>query len=146
MHAKCVANRGEDIPEYLGVHFFKTSVRFALTVGKVYPVLGLELYRGFLFVLVPDNTERRWPQWKPNELFEFNMSDIPADWHFRCYPPGSPQRQSGWVARWGYRLLVESDEHRDGLGDRDPGALEIFASELQRVEHGPDGSPDIPRA
>lgn len=56
---------------------------FALTVGDVYPVLGMELHRGFLYVLVPDNTERRWPQWMPDELWssdcrEFRLAGISA--------------------------------------------------------------------
>jgi hypothetical protein len=142
MRCRCVGNRGENIPQYFEVRVYKPTTRFALTVGEVYPVLGMELHRGFLYVLVPDNTERRWPQWMPNELFEFRMSEIPSDWHFRCYPNGSPQRQDGWVARWGYKLLVESDEHRDNLEERDPATLEVFASELQRAEHGLGGSPD----
>lgn len=96
MRCRCVGNRGESIPQYLGVKFFKPSVSFALTVGEVYPVLGMELHRGFLYILVPDNTERRWPQWMPNELFEFRLSEIPTGTSAATPMVRRSGRMDGW--------------------------------------------------
>lgn len=78
MIARCIANRAEAIPQYLGVLFFELSVQFAPTVGKSYPVLGMELYREILQVLAPDNSDDCRPQWMPIELFEINISELPA--------------------------------------------------------------------
>jgi hypothetical protein len=137
MIARCVANRAQAVPQYLGVLFFDLSVQFSVTIGDLYPVLGMELYRDVLQVLVPDNSGHRRPQWLPLELFEIGKSEVPSGWHFLAYPDGATARQRGFRARWGYRQLVESDEHRDGLEELDPAALAIFAEEIARtVEEG----------
>lgn len=116
-----------------GVLFFDLSVQFALTVGDSYPVLGMELYRDALQILVPDNSDYRRPQWLPLELFEITTSELPANWYFIAYPDGAAARDRGFRARWGYRQLVESDEHRDGLEEYDPAAIAIFAAELRQA-------------
>ena len=134
MLAKCLANRAEAIPQYRGVLFFDLSLEFSLTVGSSYPVLGMELYRDILQVLVPDNSDFRRPQWMPSELFDFDRSKLPSSWYFVSYPERSDARQRGFRARWGYRQLVESDEHRDGLEALDPHALAIFAAELAQAD------------
>jgi hypothetical protein len=133
MIARCIGNRADGIPQYLGVLFFELSVQFALTVGASYPVLGMELYRESLQLLVPDNSDHRRPQWMPSELFEIDISELPTGWFFRAYPEGSSGHRGGFRARWGYRLLVESDDHRDGLEEYDPAALAVFSAELRRV-------------
>lgn len=132
MIAKCIANRASAIPQYLGILFFDLSVQFALTIGDLYPVLGMELYRDVLQVLVPDNSDKRYPQWLPIELFDVGQSELPGNWHFLAYPGEGAARQRGFRARWGYRRLVESDGHRDGLEELDPAALAIFSEELAR--------------
>ncbi len=133
MIARCVANSAEAIPQYLGLLFFDQSVKFQLTIGGLYPVLGMELYRNILQILVPDNSEHKYPQWLPLELFETENSEVRTNWYFRSYPSGTAARERGFRARWGYRQLVESDEHRDGLEDLDPDALAVFAEELAQA-------------
>jgi hypothetical protein len=133
MIARCVANRAQAIPQYLGILFFDLSVHFDLTIGGLYPVLGMELYRDVLQILIPDNSDGRHPQWLPLELFEISKSEVPDSWYFLAYPNGVPARLRGFRARWGYRKLVESDEHRDGLEELDPTALAIFAAELAKA-------------
>jgi hypothetical protein len=128
--ATCIANSARAVPQYLGVLFLSPSVQFSLTVGSAYPVLGMELYRGILQLLIPDNSDRQYPQWMPVELFDVDVTELPAVWYFRSYGNSSSARQHGFQARWGYRQLVESDEHRDGLEELDPAALAIFAREL----------------
>jgi hypothetical protein len=132
MIARCIANRAQAVPQYLGVLFFDLSVQFALTIGDTYPVLGMELYRDLLQVLVPDNSDHRRPQWMPLELFEISRTELPS-WYFVSYPEGTAARERGFRARWGYRQLVESDEHRDGLEELDPSALAIFSAELSQA-------------
>ena len=136
MIAKCVANQAAAVPRYLGVLFFDLSVKFELTVGAQYPVLGMELYQDILQILVPDDSDRRLPQWMPAELFDIKVSELPADWFFVAYRDEEMASQRGFRARWGYRLLVESDEHRDGLEELDPSALAVFYDELKRAGHG----------
>jgi hypothetical protein len=131
MIARCVANRARAVPQYVGVLFFDLSVQFALTIGDPYPVLGMELYRDVLQILVPDNSDHKRPQWLPVDLFEIEKSEVPAIWYFQAYSSGAVAHERGFRARWGYRQLVESDMHRDGLEELDPAALAIFAEELQ---------------
>ncbi len=134
MRAECVANDGRSVGQYLGILFFDLSVQFALTIGDTYPVLGMELYRQVFQILVPDNSEYRRPQWLPVELFVIDDSEIPLGWHFRAYGPETAAYERGFRARWGYRQLAESDEHRDGLEGRDPAALVIFGEQLDQLE------------
>ncbi len=53
-----------------------------------------------------------------------------------AYGRGTTAYERGFRARWGYRQLVESDEHRDGLEERDPVALVIFGEQLDQLEGG----------
>jgi hypothetical protein len=136
MMATCIANRADAVPQYRGILFFDLSLQFSLNVGDRYPVLGMELYRDVLQVLVPDNSNSRRPQWLPSELFEFDRSKLPPSWYFVSYSEGSEARQGGFRARWGYRQLVESDYHRDGLEELDPSAMAVFAAELEQSIQG----------
>jgi hypothetical protein len=72
----------------------------------------------------------------PADLFDIELSELPADWFFVAYPAEAMARQRGFRARWGYRLLVESDEHRDGLEELDSSALAVFSDELKRTGPG----------
>ncbi|SRR6266545_6189220 len=108
----------------------------------------MELYRQVLQIPVPDNSVFRRPQWLPVELFVIEDCEIPLGWCFRAfvlsclraYGRGTTAYERGFRARWGYRQLVESDEHRDGLEERDPVALVIFGEQLDQLEGRPDGS------
>jgi hypothetical protein len=131
--ARCIANRAEDVSQYLGILFFDLNVKFDLTVGDLYPVLGMELYREFLQLLVTDNSDHQRPQWLPLELFEINISKLPTTWYFVSYPEGHVARERGFKAVWGYRQLVESDVHRQALEELEPNALAVFASERRRI-------------
>lgn len=130
MFARCIANSARAVPQYLGALFVSQSALFPLTIDDAYPVLGMELYRDILQLLVPNNSNLQYPQWMPLELFDVDVAKLPAFWCFRSYGDDSSARQRGFRARWGYRQLVESDEHRDGLEELDPDALAIFAAEL----------------
>jgi len=131
--ARCIANRARDIPQYLEILFFDLNVKFDLTVGELYPVLGMELYRGLLQLLVTDNSDLRRPQWMPLELFDVDISKLPSAWYFVSFPEGAVARDRGFRAIWGYRQLVESDVHRHGLEELDPQALAVFASERRQT-------------
>lgn len=136
-------NQARSIPQYLGVLFYDLSIRFPLDIDHLYPVLGMELYRyqslgkllyhDILQVLVPDNSADRHPQWMPVELFEIEPSEVPSNWYFRRPQGTAAASRYGFRARWGYRELVESDEHRDSLVELDPAALAVFAEELARA-------------
>lgn len=131
--ARCIANRAQDVSQYLETLFFDLNVKFDLTVGDLYPVLGMELYREVLQILVTDNSHHRRPQWMPLELFEVDISKLPSTWYFVSYAKGAVVRERGFRAIWGYRQLVESDMHRQGLEEFDPHALAVFASECRQA-------------
>ena len=138
MMVKCVSNEASSFPEYLGEAFFELSLRFQLTVGDLYPVAGMELVKGRMWVLVPDDSDFRRPQWLPLDLFTVDDSALPSWWYFRRYDKGSAAFEAGFQARWGYKQLVESDQHRNDLEDLDPAALYIFSAELAQVEASSD--------
>ena len=110
-----------------------------MSLGGQYRVLGMELFRGLIQILVPDNSAARRPRWLPMDLFTIEDARLPSNWSFRTYAPGSSARDRGFQGRWGYRELVESDEHRDGLEDLVPEALAIFAAQLRAIESDGNG-------
>lgn len=133
MRVRCIANSADAVPQYLGVLFFDLQMRFQVTIGSEYAVLGIELYRDALQILVPDDSDFRRPQWLPIELFDV-VDDAIAGWHFKMFTHGSQAFEAGFRARWGYAQLVDSDRHRDGLEGLDRDALAIFGNRLAREE------------
>lgn len=135
MLLRCVANSAGAVPQYQGVLFFDLQMRFQITIDFEYLALGMELYNNVLQVLVADDSDFRRPQWLPIELFTVLDGNI-VGWHFKMFDPGSQAFEAGFRARWGYPLLVQSNRHRDGLEELDPGALATFGDRLARGEAG----------
>jgi len=137
---ECIANTGAAVEKYLGTLFLDPGITFHVTIGQVYPVLGLELLQGNLHALIPDDSDYRRPQWLPLELFRVCDPMISPNWFFKAYDRDSEPFRQGFQARWGYQELVESDVHRDGLGERMPSALSIFQQQLDATMTGFDDS------
>jgi hypothetical protein len=156
MKIRCRANRGSDLGPFKRGLFYSRETRFSsLRVGELFDVYGISLVRAAppgvtlgqsgdevvpepgLAVLVAhqyDTPPTLRPDWYPIELFTVEDARLPDDWEFSMVSEFVPSSEhSGNVlARWGYRLLVSSDDHFDGLAERRTRALEEFRQEFDR--------------
>lgn len=97
----------------------KTTYR-ALAIKKNYDIYGMILYDGGMRYLIYDDYEN--PMWYPAELFEIEDSKLPNFWHYKYYG------YDGYnvAAIWGYDELVNSEEHYDGIVEREKEDIELF--------------------
>ncbi len=75
-----------------------------------------------MYLIDPEGANR--PNWYPVQLFEIRDSKLPVSWSFAFF---SNAEQEGVSAVWGYPELVDSQEHFDGLLEREEAALRLFA-------------------
>lgn len=156
MFVRCRTIKGSDLGEFRRGLYYTPETRFtSLRVNDVYRVFGLTLYQNTqlatkvdprpawfppqagLTVLIGheyDNPPTIRPDWYPIELFSVEDSKLPDDWEFSTTMEYSHEGagKSNVLARWGYPLLVHSDEHWAGLVERDPPALAAFRAEYER--------------
>jgi hypothetical protein len=154
MIARCITTRAADLGPYSGGLYYTDATRFgALRINQLYVVFGMSLFRpsrlaadsprkpdwfpaaAGLSVLVCHESDRPptvRPDWYPIELFAIEDPRIPASWEFSPVRRGAEASETDILARWGYPLLVHSDEHFDGLVERDPKALAEFRREYDR--------------
>lgn len=136
MIATCLHNTGSALGAPARGGFYSPETRFPLTVGAQYDVHGLGLFGSVLLALVvPDRSERPW--WLPVGVFEIPSGPLPHGWEFALWDgfgaSGSPVGDT-WTAVWGYPELVRSQEHRDGLVEREVDDLRIFYARTAKPE------------
>lgn len=127
----CRHTSGSELGKPERGHFYALGTKFQLRRGVEYPALGIGIWETTLVVLVRDET--RLPNWLPTGLFEIELDGLPSSWEFRVYDgraASGGDALNRWVAIWSYRRLVRDETHRDGLIERDPEALRLFAAEL----------------
>ena len=123
MRVRCVANTGKALPDsYLRVGYTRDS-QFDVKVGTAYTVYGISLRLGALSYLIDPEGEG-CPNWYPVVLFELADARVPETWYFSF---DTQHEQFGVPAVWGYEELVMSEQHFDGLMERDRQALRVFA-------------------
>lgn len=128
MKGTCIANSGKALTQkYLVIGDTKDTV-FHLTIGKVYGIFGIAVYRGVpLFLLCGDDD---LPDWYPTDLFLISDPRVPKDWFAALYPGNDV----GLQFLIGYERMVTDQLHYDALLERDPAALESFRLEKRKYE------------
>ena len=139
MIARCIANKGADLPSPSRDALYGEETEYALETGNDYIVLGIGLFATVVVVLIWDETSL--PSWLPIGLFDLSTQRLPAHWEFAVF---DGQAASGgdsanrWLARLGYPRLVHDDAHSDALIERDPAELQFcFRELLARQENQP---------
>lgn len=155
MLVRCWTNKGSDLGEFRRGLFYTPETSFTpLQVDQVYHVFGMSLFQDMhlgenldprpdwyppqagLAVLICheyDTPPTLRPDWYPIELFSIEDARLPDGWEFSTVVQfgASPVGKTNVLARWGYSLLVHSDEHWEGLINRDPQALGAFRGEYE---------------
>lgn len=131
MIGRCVHNTGASLGEPERGAFYSRTTVFNLSLGKLYPIVGLGVFETVMLALVCD--ESGLPNWLPVGVFEIEPTILPPGWEFALFDAVGASGgavSNRWVARWGYAELVHDDGHLDGLIEREPAALEVFSREL----------------
>jgi hypothetical protein len=96
--------------------------------GKTYTVYGMVLYEDSIIYLLYD--EYQMANWYPGELFEVIDHKIPSNWYYQFYG----YQEIGISAIWGYRELVLSKEHYNGLGEQDSDEVALFFKNKEVID------------
>jgi hypothetical protein len=133
MIGTCIHSTGAGLGVSHRMVFYRAETEFHVTVGSVYPILGMGLWDATLIVLVCDDTGN--PGWLPIGAFEIEPSALPSGWAFELIDGiaasgGSTAYQLAAV--WGYAALIQDPGHVDGLANRSRDALKIFFDELAK--------------
>ena len=142
MKVRCLNNTGHSLPAtYFSIGYTRQS-EFELVVGQTYSVYGMCLSRGVLEYLIDPQADAK-PNWYPAVLFEVKDAGIPQSWRFSF---NARNEEYGVPAIWGYEELVSSENHFDGLGERDVEALRIFFRRRVEMEAEADVADTPPSA
>jgi hypothetical protein len=130
MKVECFHNTGKGLPvSYFSLGYSSES-QFDIEVGSTYSVYGMCLWKGCLQYLInPDVMPR--PNWYPAILFEVRDKGLPESWQFSFL---RENEEHGVVAVWGYRELVNSTAHFEGLLERERLAIDVFAKRRMETE------------
>lgn len=130
MIVKCMYNAGKDLPEEtLKIIHFSTTI-FQLNIGNEYPVYGIAIWKGILNYLTMDKY-LDLPSWHPADLFEIVDSELPYEWHHKYYGFTEGVHLN---AIWGYKELVQEEEHYTELIEREDTAISIFLKRKKEFE------------
>jgi hypothetical protein len=133
MIRKCTDNVSDALGDFQRGRATGLGVRYELTVGREYRVLGMLQWETTLFFIV--NGDHAAPVAVPAGLFEASSSPLPGDWWFALGPgvrmSGTALWENPLVAIWGYRELVDEAGHLDSLLEGEPSACAVFYLRLQ---------------
>jgi hypothetical protein len=119
-------------PKEIDMGYRRLTTYKGLKIGTIYNVYGIVLFKYGLNYLVWDEYEMA--NWYPVELFKVNDPHIPADWYYRFL--GS---DTDVTAIWGYKELATSEEHYEGLIEREPADIDLFYRRKQGIDIRSDG-------
>ena len=103
---------------------------YDVQIDSLLTVFGMGVFQGRLRFLI-DLSDNSRPLWFDATDFKIVTSDIPRNWESASFADGD------WSFIFGYENLVKSDEHFNGLLEREEHDLEIFQNlkEIYKNEH-----------
>lgn len=132
MKATCISNDPKTLADHQQSRAAAFETGYPLTVGGVYPVVGITLAERALYFLVRDD----WggPCFAPAGLFELFSDEVPAGWKFALEPGIRASGRELWsepgVATWGYPELVDDPEYVAQLVELLPAAVKVFEAQI----------------
>lgn len=129
MRILCTANNADSLSEKHFEGGYTSSSAFDLEVGKEYVVYGIILWKDLLSYLVMG--EGMFPHWYPSELFRVTRSELPQGWYFVRF-----NEDEGFEvnAIWGYKELVDKEDHFDDLSNLEKSAIDIFVERKKQID------------
>ena len=143
MKARCVHDVSSELADHQRGRFAERELRYDLTPGGSYVIMGMGIWEAVLHVLVRDDLGA--PFWFPIGLFDIPEQPLPSGWRFTPLDGLRLSGREAWghcVALWSYRELISNPRHTEGLSDRDPEALATFEHEYLKAggeRDGPEG-------
>jgi|WetSurMetagenome_2_1015567.scaffolds.fasta_scaffold263054_2 hypothetical protein len=133
MKVKCIATTGRDVSQKLiDLRGALRTTDYELTLGEIYPVYGITLWKGCLRYLIPDpQSPKGDPYWYPAELFQLEDNRLPNNWYFENY---GENHKLGFDVVWGYKELTGGLDYLAGLEKRNAAALEVFFQRKKEVD------------
>jgi hypothetical protein len=150
MLLRCKSNEGRALgPTRVGERSsFGTSVHRELVIGQTYRVYAMTLVNTTLRVLIVNFFGM--PSFVSLGYFTIVDPTIPEGWQFQAFDQapifalevgarkpaadGLPFELCGFQGIWGYREIVESPNHHDGIINQDPRELAVFFAERDRIQ------------
>lgn len=133
MIVKCIANTGQALSsKFIDLGYTK-DYKFSIIVGQKYAVYGMSMWKGSLEYLISEK-ESENPIWCPAELFEVASHPVPIFWYFNFEKYTNYSGQTSEKAFWGYKELVEIDEHYSDLLENKPETIEIFKKRKGQID------------
>ena len=130
MKAMCVSNDPKTLADHQQSRAIAIESPYPLTLGRVYPVVGMTIAERAFYLLVQDDSGG--PCFAHAGFFELFTAAIPSGWRFGLEPGIRASGRGLWsepsVATWGYPELVEDPEHVNSLLEFDAVALALFES------------------
>lgn len=129
MRVKCVSTEAyqftyHDVKKGLS----NTVTLESLTLGKCYVVYGISIFGEELNYLVYDDYEMAG--WYAAVLFEVESTLLPENWHHRYFG----RNEQELSAIWGYKELVYSMDHYNGILDRVPDEVVLFLKRKREID------------
>ena len=133
MKVKCVGTTGKDVSQKLiDLRGALRTTDYELTLGEIYTVYGITLWKGCLLYLIPvPQSSRGIPYWYPAELFLVEDHGLPSNWYFENY---GENHKLGFDVVWGFRELTEGLDYLAGLEKRNQNALNVFYQRRKEID------------
>ena len=141
MKLRCIHTSGEYINEKTKKegHFSQnTDASYWIKAGNEYFVYGIALGHngGLMYLIVSDGGNHHWA---PTEFFEVVDSLLPIEQYFTLRESHEQMKPQ---ALWGYKELIEKQDHYQGLWLSEKEDTEIFWLAKKRIDK--DNMYDIP--
>lgn len=133
MIVKCIANTGEGLSNLMLDLGYSKESKFNILVEKNYVVYGISMWRNSLEYLVAEH-ETNAPIWCPAELFKVISKSLSIFWYFNFEKYKNYKGEDSEKAFWGYKELVENEDHYGDLLQDKPEALQIFKKRKDQID------------
>lgn len=131
MRVKCVSTKGYQFAYYFVKKGLASpnKVEFeGLSLDKSYVVYGISIFDEELTYLIYDDYEMA--AWYAANLFHVESTALPENWHHRYFG----RNEQGLSAIWGYKELVHSMDHYDGLLNRVRDEVILFLKRKREID------------
>lgn len=129
MKIRCRTIEAAELPQRYLDQGFSYTKQLNLAEGAAYTVYGMCIWRGCLMFLI-DPSDEGVPSWYPAPAFDVINDHIPKTWSFSY---SREEEDCGMAAIFGYKELVNSQEHYNGLAELLPKDLELFKKRKKEI-------------
>lgn len=133
MKVICIGTTGLDVSQRLiDLRGALRTSDYGLTLGNIYPVYGIMLWKYTLAYLIPiPQLEEGDPYWFPVELFQVVDHLLPKNWYFKDF---GENPDNGVNAIWGFKELAMVDRYHERLSLHNRSALKIYYQRRREID------------